>query len=104
MVQDPKKFANNIALICLLCRNNKNEDLVCGFDKCHHKICKNCEEMFDLRNIICPFENEMMGSILISNPVDVEEILMNACEEMQMKYLERSLNMIEFTKENYFKC
>ena len=57
---------------CLLCRNNKKEDLVCRFDKCHHK---NCEEMFDLRNIICPIENQLMGSRLISNPVDVEEIL-----------------------------
>jgi len=88
---------------CLLCRNNKNEDLICRFDKCHHKICKNCEEMFDLQNIICPIENEMIGSRLISNPVDVEEILINACQKIQMKWLESSFKMIEFTKENHFK-
>jgi len=88
---------------CLLCRNNKNEDLVCRFDKCHHKICKNCEEMFDLRNIICPIENEMIGSRLISNPVDVVEKLKNACEAMQMKYLESIFQLIEYTKENHFK-
>ena len=58
---------------------NKNEDLVCKFDKCHHKICKNCEEMFDLRNIIGPIENQLIGSRLISNPLDVEKILINAC-------------------------
>jgi len=88
---------------CLLCLKNKNEDLICGFDKCHHKICKDCEQMFDLRNIICPIENQMMGSRLISNTLDMEKILINACEEMNMEYLESSFKMIEFTKNNYFK-
>ena len=88
---------------CLLCRNNKNENLVCKFDKCNHKICKDCEEMFDLRNIICPIENQLMRSRLISNPLDVEKIVINACEEMNIKWLESSFKLIEFVKKNYFK-
>jgi len=96
-------FFANTPESCLLCHNKKNEDLVCKFDKCHHKICKNCEEMFDLRNIICPIENQMVESRLISNPVNVEKILINACQEMCMKRLKMSFKMIEFTKENYFK-
>ena len=59
--------------------------------------------MFDLRNIICPIENQLMGSRLISNPVDVEEILINACEEINMNLLESCFEMIQFTKENFIK-
>ena len=88
---------------CLMCHNKKNEELVCGFDKCHHKICKNCEEMFYLQNIICPIENQIKGSRFISNPLDVEKILINACQNMKMNYLKSNFKMIEFTKENYFK-
>jgi len=36
----------------------------------------------------------MMGSRLISNPVDVEKILMNVFEELKIKYLERSFKLI----------
>ena len=33
----------------------------------------------------------------------MEKILINACEEMKMKYLESSFKIIKFTKENYLK-
>ena len=88
---------------CLLCCNEEREDRVYGFDNCHHKICKSCEKIFDLRNIICPIENPMVRSKLISNPLDVEEILINACQELNTTFLKRSFKMIKFTRENYFK-
>jgi len=41
----------------------------------------------------------MLGSRLISNPVDVEKILMNAWLEISMKWLEMIFKMIEYRKE-----
>ena len=58
--------------------------------------------MFDLRNIICPIEHQIIRSRFISNSLDVEMILINAYEEMKIKCLDCSYRMIELIKENYF--
>ena len=72
---------------CLICCNNKKEDLVCRFDNCHHKICKYCDEMFYLQNIICPIENKMLESKLKENSLDAEKILLNVYHRIIMKSL-----------------
>ena len=95
-------FENTFDL-CLICSNNKIKDLVCSFSNCDHKICKYCEEMFHLKNLICPIENQMTESKLISNTVDVEKILLNAYQRITVKALESIFKIIEFTKGNYLE-
>ena len=93
----------NIHESCLVCFNNKKEDLVCGFDNCHHKICKYCEEMFYLKNIICSNENEMTESRLITNRHDVDKILINGYHRIIVKTLKSIYKVIDLAKCNYLE-